>query len=116
MHMGTATEFSSLLCDCAAFRTAPSSATAPAEGTAPEEQAVFRPPDEITRGLFPAAAVFVRTHPLASDALRAAVLLTLSSVWLAGVSFPGVRPAIVQTALIAAVAAATSRLLAARST
>jgi signal transduction histidine kinase len=65
---------------------------------------VFRPPDEIARGLFSRGRRFVRTHPLASDSLLAAVLLTLSSVWLAGVPFSGVRPAVVQTALIAALA------------
>jgi signal transduction histidine kinase len=99
MHMGTATEFPSQL-----SATPPPSATAPANATAQEEQAAFQPPDEITHGLFSSGRRFARTHPLASDTLLAAVLLTLSSVWLAGVPFSGVRPAIVQTALIAAVA------------
>jgi hypothetical protein len=42
-----------------------------------------------------------RTHPLASDALLAAVLLGLCSAWLSWSSWAGYRAAIVQTALIA---------------
>src|SRR5580693_739620 len=109
MHMGTATEFPSMLPPtplpsgtAPPSGTALPSGTAPPNGTAQSEQAVFRPPDEIARGLFSRGRRFVRTHPLASDSLLAAVLLTLSSVWLAGVPFSGVRPAVVQTALIAA--------------
>ncbi len=62
-------------------------------------------PDEITRGLFSSGRRVARTHPLATDALVAAVLLALSSVWLAGSAFTGPRPAIVQTVLIAVIAA-----------
>jgi signal transduction histidine kinase len=62
-------------------------------------------PDEITRGLFSSGRRVARTHPLATDALVAAVLLALSSVWLAGSAFVGPRPAIVQTVLIAVIAA-----------
>jgi signal transduction histidine kinase len=62
-------------------------------------------PDEITRGLFSSGRRVARTHPLATDALVAAVLLALSSVWLAGTAFAGPRPAIVQTVLIAVIAA-----------
>ena len=43
----------------------------------------------------------MRTHPLATDALLAAVLLAVSSVWLAGSGFASLRAALVQTALIA---------------
>ena len=43
-----------------------------------------------------------RAHPLATDTLLAAVLLAVSSVWLAGSGFAGYRAAVVQTALIAA--------------
>jgi signal transduction histidine kinase len=64
-----------------------------------------QPPDEITRGLFGRGRRVVRTHPLATDALMAAVLLVLSSVWLAGAGFSGYRAAIVQTALIVALVA-----------
>ena len=42
-----------------------------------------------------------RTHPLAGDALLAAVLLGLCSAWLSWSSWVGYRAAIVQTALIA---------------
>ncbi|MDQ2812325.1 MAG: sensor histidine kinase [Actinomycetota bacterium] len=62
-------------------------------------------PDEITRGLFSSGRRVVRTHPLATDALVAAMLLALSSVWLAGSPFAGPRAAIVQTVLIAVIAA-----------
>ena len=64
----------------------------------PKEQ----PPDEITRGLFGRGRRVMRTHPLASDALLAALLLAPSSVWLAWSGFTGYRPALVQTVLIAA--------------
>ena len=46
----------------------------------------------------------MRTHPLATDALLAAVLLVVSSVWLAMSGFASYRAAIVQTALIAPLA------------
>ena len=64
-----------------------------------------QPPDEITRGLFGRGRRVMRTHPLASDALLAAVLLATSSVWLAWSGFTGYRPALVQTVLIAALVA-----------
>ena len=60
-----------------------------------------QPPDEITRGLFGQGRRLIRTHPLASDALLAAVLLGLCSAWLAWSGFASYRAAIVQTALIA---------------
>jgi len=44
----------------------------------------------------------MRTHPLATDTLLAAVLLALCSVWLAGSGFASYRAVVVQTALIAA--------------
>jgi signal transduction histidine kinase len=46
----------------------------------------------------------VRTHPLATDTLVAAVLLALSTVWLAGSGYASLRAILVQTALIAALA------------
>ena len=61
-----------------------------------------QPPDEITRGLFSRGRRLMRTHPLATDTLLAAVLLALCSVWLAGSGFASYRAFIVQTALIAA--------------
>ncbi|HEY0933003.1 MAG TPA: histidine kinase [Trebonia sp.] len=66
----------------------------------------LQPPEEITGGLFGRGRDIARTHPLATDALLAAVLLALSSVWLAGAGFaePGWETATVQTALVATVA------------
>ncbi len=61
-----------------------------------------QPPDEITRGLFGQGRRLMRTHPLATDTLLAAVLLALCSVWLAGSGFASYRAVVVQTALIAA--------------
>ena len=61
-----------------------------------------QPPDEITRSLFGRGRGLMRTHPLATDALLAAVLLVVCSAWLAMSGFAGYREAIVQTALIAA--------------
>ena len=72
----------------------PPLATVPAR---PEEQ----PPDEITRGLFGRGRGLMRTHPLATETLLAAVLLAMSSVWLAGSGFASLRAVVVQTALIA---------------
>jgi signal transduction histidine kinase len=65
----------------------------------------LQPPEEITRSLFGRGRDVVRTHPLATDALLAAVLLALSTVWLAGSAYAGPRATIVQTVLVAAVAA-----------
>jgi signal transduction histidine kinase len=64
----------------------------------------LQPPEEITGGLFSWSRDLVRTRPLATDALLAAVLLALSTVWLTGSGFATPRAAIVQTALVAAVA------------
>jgi len=63
-----------------------------------------QPPDEITRGLFSRGRRLMRTHPLITDTLLAAMLLTLSSVWLAGSGFAVYPAAIVQAALIAPLA------------
>jgi signal transduction histidine kinase len=51
-------------------------------------------------GLFESGRRLVGTHPLAIDALIAASLLFLSTVWLLGSPFWGVRAAILQCALI----------------
>jgi signal transduction histidine kinase len=64
----------------------------------------LQPPEEITGGLFSRGRDIARAHPLATDALLAAVLLALSTVWLAGSGFAEPRAAIVQTALVATVA------------
>ncbi len=59
-----------------------------------------QPPDEITRGLFGRGRRLMRTHPLVTDTLLAALLLTVSSAWLASSGFAGFPSAAVQTALI----------------
>jgi signal transduction histidine kinase len=64
----------------------------------------LQPPEDINRGLFGWSRGMVRRYPLATDALLAAVLLALSTVWLAGSPFASVRAGLVQTALIATVA------------
>jgi signal transduction histidine kinase len=58
-------------------------------------------PDEITHGLFSSGRRLARTHPLATDTLVAAVLLALSSIWLAGSALASPRAAVFQTVLIA---------------
>jgi signal transduction histidine kinase len=64
----------------------------------------LQPPEEITGGLFNRGRDIVRTHPLATDTLLAAMLLALSTVWLAGSGLASPRAAVVQTALVATVA------------
>ena len=59
-----------------------------------------QPPDEISPGLFGQGRRLTRTHPLAADALLAALLLAPCSLWLAWSHFASSRSAIVQTALI----------------
>jgi signal transduction histidine kinase len=63
----------------------------------------LQPPEDITGGLFSRGREFVRTHRLLTDALLAAVLLALSTVWLAGSGFASPQAALMQTALIATV-------------
>jgi signal transduction histidine kinase len=69
----------------------------------------LQPPEDITGGLFGWGRGMARNHPLATDALLAAVLLALSTVWLAGSPFANPRAAVVQTALVATVAARRTR-------
>jgi signal transduction histidine kinase len=52
------------------------------------------------RGLFGALRRVVHAHPLQTDALLAAVLLALSTLWLVTSAFSGPRTAILQAALI----------------
>jgi signal transduction histidine kinase len=73
---------------------------APAQGSTAQQ-----PPDDITHGLFSSGRRMVGTHPLATDALLAAVLLALSTEWLAGSGFASLRSVLIQTVLIAAVMA-----------
>ena len=64
----------------------------------------LQPPDEITGGLFGWGRDIVRTHPLATDALLAAVLLALSTGWLAGSGSATPGAVTLQAALVATVA------------
>src|ERR1700689_1904043 len=65
----------------------------------------LQPPDEITRSLFGRGRSMVRSYPLAIDALAAALLLAPSTLWLVQSPFLGPRALVVQTALVAALAA-----------
>ncbi len=64
----------------------------------------LQPPEEITGGMFSRGRDVVRTHPLATDALLAAVLLALSTLWLVGSGSAAPGAAAIQTALVATVA------------
>jgi signal transduction histidine kinase len=64
----------------------------------------LQPPDEITRSLFGQGRRIAHAHPLTIDALVAAVLLAVCTVWLVQSGF-GLRDGLVQTALIGLVAA-----------
>ena len=64
----------------------------------------LQPPDEITRSLFGRGRRIARAHPLTIDALVAAVLLAVCTVWLAQSGF-GLRAGLVQAALIGLIAA-----------
>jgi signal transduction histidine kinase len=69
------------------------------------QAAGLQPPDEITRSLFGRGRRVARSYPLAIDALGAALLLAPSTLWLVQSPFAGPRAIILQTALIAALAA-----------
>ena len=69
------------------------------------QRTTLQPPDEITHGLFGRGRHLVRTHPVATDALLAVVLLALSTIWLAGSKFAGFHAAILQAAIVLAIAA-----------
>jgi signal transduction histidine kinase len=71
-------------------------------------QTTLQPPDEITRSLFGQGRRVGHAHPLAIDALVAAVLLAVCTVWLAQAGF-GLRAGLVQAALIGVIAARRAR-------
>src|SRR5579875_686111 len=73
-------------------------------GSPAPQRTSLQPPDEITHGLFGRARHVVRTHPVATDTLLAMLALALSSVWLASSKWAGLHTAVVQTALIGAIA------------
>ena len=68
------------------------------------QRTALQPPDEITRGLFGRGRGVVRAHPIATDALLAAVLLALSTAWLEESPFAGPRAMAFQVALVGAIA------------
>jgi signal transduction histidine kinase len=68
-------------------------------------QTSLQPPDEITRSLFGQGRRIAHAHPLTIDALVAAVLLAVCTVWLAQSGFGSLRTGVVQAALIALIAA-----------
>jgi signal transduction histidine kinase len=68
------------------------------------QRTMLQPPEEITRELFGRTRQLAQTHRVTTDALMAAVLLALSSVWLAGSRFAGPDAAMIQTGLIAVLA------------
>ena len=70
----------------------------------PRLECTQQPPDEIIHGLFSRGRRLVRTHPLATDSLLAAVILGMCTEWLAGSGFLSLRTVIVQTLLIAPIA------------
>ena len=74
-------------------------------GATGPQRTTLQPPDEITRSLFVRGRRVARAHPLALDALAAAVLLAVCTVWLAGSPFASLRAGLVQAALIAVIAA-----------
>ena len=73
-------------------------------GSPAPQRTSLQPPDEITHGLFGRGRHVVRTHPVATDTLLAMLALALSSVWLASSKWAGLHTAVVQTALIGAIA------------
>jgi signal transduction histidine kinase len=101
--MGTMTEFPAASPRPPATGPAASLATSPA--AASPQRTTLQPPDEITRSLFVRGRRVARAHPLALDALAAAVLLAVCTVWLAGSPFASLRAGLVQAALIAVIAA-----------
>jgi signal transduction histidine kinase len=74
-------------------------------GTTTELPPGLQPPDEITRSLFGQGRRIAHAHPLAIDALVAAALLAVCTVWLAQSDFAHPGAGLLQAALIAAIAA-----------
>ena len=73
-------------------------------GTMTELPPALQPPDEITRSLFGQGRRIAHAHPLAIDALVAAVILAVCTAWLVQSDFANPRTVLVQTALIAVIA------------
>ena len=64
----------------------------------------LQPPDEITRSLFGQGRRIAHAHPLTVDALVAAALLAVCTVWLVQSGFDGPRSQLLQLALIGVIA------------
>ena len=73
-------------------------------GTMTELPPALQPPDEITRSLFGQGRRIAHAHPLAIDALVAAVIMAVCTAWLLQSGFGDLRAGLVQTALIAVIA------------
>jgi len=73
-------------------------------GPTTELPPALQPPDEITRSLFGQGRRIAHAHPLAIDALVAAVILAVCTAWLVQSDFANPRTVLVQTALIAVIA------------
>ena len=73
-------------------------------GTTTEFSPGLQPPDEIDRSLFGQGRRVAHAHPLAIDALVAAVLLAVCTVWLVQSPFASLHAGLVQAALIAVIA------------
>ena len=101
--MGTMTEFPGTASTGPRPAAGPRQGTGPRHGTGPQ-RTTLQPPDEITRSLFVRSRRLARAHPLAIDALAAAVLLAVCTVWLTGSPFASVRAGLVQAVLIATIA------------
>src|ERR1700734_97862 len=69
-----------------------------------QQRTALQPPEDITRDLFGWGRSFGRRHPLATDAVLAAVLLALSTAWLVGSPFADLANALIQTVLVGAIA------------
>jgi signal transduction histidine kinase len=69
-----------------------------------ERRTELQPPDEIAGGLFGRGRRLALKYRVAADALAAAALLALSTVWLAGSPFARLDTALVQTALVSVLA------------
>ena len=73
-------------------------------GTKTELPPELQPPDEITRSLFGQGRRIAQAHPLAIDALVAAVLLAVCTAWLAQSGFGSVHAGLLQAALVGVIA------------
>jgi signal transduction histidine kinase len=69
-------------------------------GLAPPRRRWLAPPSEASQGFFGTTRRLVQEHPAATDAALAGGLLVVCTAWLVASPFAGLRPALVQVALI----------------